>query len=79
MRAPLALHPEPVEGSPTEIDDGAAVLRFAHAVGGFDQRAASAELDIPRSTLNDKLRRYKIDPKEMVKSKKPKKLDDGER
>jgi len=42
-----------------------------------NQRAASMELDIPRSTLNDKLRRYRIDPKEMVKSKK--KPDDGER
>jgi DNA-binding NtrC family response regulator len=30
-----------------------------------NQRAAAGELDIPRSTLNDKLRRYRIDPKEM--------------
>jgi two-component system C4-dicarboxylate transport response regulator DctD len=30
-----------------------------------NQRAASLELDMPRSTLNDKLRRYRIDPKEL--------------
>src|SRR6185312_11725985 len=30
-----------------------------------NQRAAAGELDIPRSTLNDKLRRYKIEPKEL--------------
>jgi len=40
-----------------------------------NQRAAAGELDIPRSTLNDKLRRYKIEPKEL--SKKPRKKDDG--
>jgi transcriptional regulator of acetoin/glycerol metabolism len=35
-----------------------------------NQRAASAELAMPRSTLNDKLRRYGIEPSGMVKSKK---------
>ncbi|HWE27005.1 MAG TPA: sigma 54-interacting transcriptional regulator [Polyangia bacterium] len=43
-----------------------------------NQRAASAELDMPRSTLNDKLRRYRIDAKEMLKSKR-KKGDKDER
>jgi DNA-binding NtrC family response regulator len=38
-----------------------------------NQRAASVELDMPRSTLNDKLRRYRIEPREMIKSKKDKK------
>ena len=31
-----------------------------------NQRAASVELDMPRSTLNDKLRRYGIEPRAMV-------------
>jgi DNA-binding NtrC family response regulator len=35
-----------------------------------NQRAAAGELDIPRSTLNDKLRRYRIDPKEMRREPK---------
>jgi len=30
-----------------------------------NQRAASAELAMPRSTLNDKLRRYGIEPREV--------------
>jgi DNA-binding NtrC family response regulator len=37
-----------------------------------NQRAASAALGIPRSTLNDKLRRYRIDTKELLKNKKKK-------
>ena len=41
------------------------------------QRAAAGALGIPRSTLNDKLRRYKIEPKELVRSR-PKKKDDDE-
>ena len=37
-----------------------------------NQRAAAGELDIPRSTLNDKLRRYKIEPKHLrARSRKP--------
>jgi DNA-binding NtrC family response regulator len=36
-----------------------------------NQREAAGQLDIPRSTLNDKLRRYRIDPKEM--RRRPKK------
>ncbi len=37
-----------------------------------NQRAASAELDMPRSTLNDKLRRYRIEPREIARAKKGK-------
>jgi transcriptional regulator of acetoin/glycerol metabolism len=38
-----------------------------------NQRAASVELAMPRSTLNDKLRRYGIEPRDMVGSKDRKK------
>ncbi len=43
-----------------------------------NQRATSLMLDIPRSTLNDKLRRYNIEPKELVKARpRARKKDDG--
>ena len=50
-----------IAGQTYEQIEREVLARTVRRCGG-NQRAASAELSIPRSTLNDKLRRYGIDP-----------------